>query len=171
MSRGRALDLHSRNAFLRLATCLVLATLLVSCADADRPEGAAPSPDETQTPAEAREGEEYRSIDALASDLKQGGLECTDLIYPEQENPGLKEFALCDPEKDPLQRINIYLFKTAEVRDSYIGSIVQSGLPWLLGPNWITVAAGEPATAEERLAAAQQAIGGQTPDVQLEEKS
>ena len=112
-------------------------------------------------------GVKYRSIDALAVDLKKGGLECADLTYLKQNNPTLKEFALCDPEHDANQRLDIYLFEKSGHRNQWIGSIVQSGFPWLLGPNWIIVAGGDPTTAEDRLGSVQEAIGGKVPEVQF----
>jgi len=130
-----------------------------------------PSPGTAEATATADPGDRYRSIDDLTRDMSNTNVACTDLNYLDAPDPGLKEFALCDPERDPLQRLNIYLFKSASGRDSYFGSIVQSGLPWMFGPNWIVVAAGEPETAQDRLKHAQEAIGGQIPEVEFNTSS
>lgn len=146
----------------------MLAVMGWSCASDEIPESPEASAPPTSMPTDTvGPAKRYDSIDALASDLEKGGVVCTDLGFLKQKNPTLKEFALCDPEKDPHQRLNIYLFKKSADRDQWMGSIVQSGLPWIFGPNWIIVGAGQPTTAEQRLEQVREAIGGQVANVEF----
>ena len=159
-------DIRYRSAVL----CVIATLFTVACGSDESPEvqGKATSSSPTAS-ASANPGTDYASISGLARDLKAGGIECSDLTFLKQsKTSALREFALCDPKKDPLRRLDIYLFESAKARDRWIGGIVQTGLPWLLGPNWIIVAGGEPTTAQERIELTQKAIGGQIPQVEFE---
>jgi len=152
-----------------LAVICVVAVVGTGCARGQNERVATeptPSTSSSESPT-AAPGTRYASIDDLAARMEDGGLPCTSLSYLKQSNPTLKEFALCDPNGDAHQRLDIYLFRNSSDRDEWIGAIVQSELPWLLGPNWIVVAAGDPTTAEDRIDVVQTAIGGQIPQVEF----
>lgn len=111
----------------------------------------------------------FPTVDAVSSAMSRAGLTCTDFNILDQDDPTLKSFALCDIGT-PDNRYNIYVFRNSNARDGWIGSIAGSGLPWVFGPNWIVIAAGDPNTAERRARLVQQAIGGQIAEVQFQSR-
>ena len=108
----------------------------------------------------------FNKVGDLRAAMRRGGLACTDFSILEQDNPGLTGFALCDVGSAD-NRYDFYVFKNSKARNGWIGSIVEGGLPWVFGPNWIVVVAGDPNTAIERAELLQQAIGGQIADVEF----
>lgn len=163
--------MHTR----RAAIALLLAGSLAISACAGEPEppeppDAAPSSsleaEATESAAPVGPAPEFASIADAARTMREAGLECTTLSRLEQDNPGLKDFALCDVG-DTANRVDIYLFENQKRRDSWFGRIVATKLPWVFGPNWIMVIAGDPETAEERAAQIAEATGASVADVQF----
>ena len=111
------------------------------------------------------EAEAYGSTEELASDLEKRGIECETLQFLDQPDPTLSEFSLCDPGTE-MRRFNIYFYETVASREEWLRSMESQKLPLPLawGPNWIVVAAGEPATAMKRIKSIRGAIGGTIED-------
>lgn len=127
------------------------------------PEAAAQLP---RLPGPAPAAKPYGSTDDMAADLASAGLPCTDYTILEQNDPRLKEFALCD-YKSAHNRYNLYVFRDADSRDKWMGSIATAQIPWVFGPNWIVVVVGDPASGPQRAELLQLAIGGQIAQVQF----
>lgn len=107
----------------------------------------------------------YESTEDLAKALAAEGIKCSELDYLEQPDPSLSEFSLCDPGATQ-SRFNIYFYSSPQARGEWVSSMKAQKLPLPLawGPNWIIVAAGEPATAKERIRSIAGAIGGTIED-------
>ena len=101
----------------------------------------------------------YASLQEMTAALESKGLGCSLLDYLDQEDPTLKEFALCDIGSDQ-RRVDLYLYENWKLRNFWVPSIRDTGLPFVYGPNWIVVVAGLPETAEERAALIRLALGG-----------
>jgi hypothetical protein len=111
------------------------------------------------------EAKTYESTEALVDDLAAKGIECATLDYLDQPDPTLQEFSLCDPGTYE-RRFNIYFYPSPANRKLWLGGMRAQKLPLPLafGPNWIVVAAGDPATAMDRIRSIAGAIGGQIRD-------
>ena len=113
----------------------------------------------------------YDSTEELTSALTARGIECQSLEFLDQDDPTLSEFSLCDPGSSD-RRFNIYFYETPENRALWLGymKVQELPLPLVWGPNWIVVAAGEPATAAKRIESIQGAIGGTIEDFSPDKK-
>ena len=113
----------------------------------------------------APKARKYGSTGELASALEDRGIKCETLDFLDQPDPTLTEFSLCDPGAAE-RRFNIYFYETPDNRELWLGLMKEQELPLPLvwGPNWIIVAAGEPATAAKRIESIQGAIGGTLED-------
>ena len=101
----------------------------------------------------------FKSLDELVATMGSAGLECTYLDEQDVPEPSVKAFAICDVG-DPANRFDIYLYETTFQRNLWFPSRVDSGLPWVYGPNWIVVIAGESSTTARRSELLRLAIGG-----------
>ena len=133
-----------------------------------------PSPEPTETgkpqefpdfPGPKPRAQSYESTQELADALASRGIECSELNYLDQPDPTLSEFSLCDPGTTEF-RFNIYFYPSARMRAEWVDSMKAQKLPLPLvwGPNWIIVAAGEPASAKDRIRSIAGAIGGTIED-------
>ena len=103
----------------------------------------------------------YESLDEFVAAFESEGFECSEFMDMGTEGqPTLLGFGICDVG-DVANRFDLYLYRSPSARDRWFESRINSGLPWLYGPNWIVVVAGEPQTAARRLELVQNALGGQ----------